>query len=272
MNTQRFYEWLCERLQHDPERGSWPLGDLDTQRAQLRPGDVLLLDGDSTLDRRLKVLTGSRFSRALLYIGRPHDVADPSLRGLLADYLPCEPDTQLVLDASLERGLRVRHLSHLDGLHLRICRAQNLSEQECQDALRFAISRLGTGAQQSWSSLALLWLMPWRMFSRTLRARLFDRWANDLLRVITGTTVGEAFAFIQFPVHPLVKEPDAGPRLLRLQPRVFHAADFDHSPYFDVIKTPYLLQAVPKGFTAVPWTGNAGALAPERQRHLSLVD
>ncbi len=86
--------------------------------------------------------------------------------------------------------------------------------------------------------------------------------------------MGEAFAFIQFPVHPLVKEPgDAGTRLLRLQPRVFHAADFDHSPYFDVIKAPYLLDKVPTGFGALPWKGNAGALAPEqRKRHLSVVD
>ena len=81
-------------------------------------------------------------------------------------------------------------------------------------------------------------------------------------------------AFIQFPVHPLVKEPgDPGTRLLRLQPRVFHAADFDHSPYFDVIKAPYLLDKVPSGFGALPWKGNAGALAPEqRKRHLSVVD
>ena len=110
--------------------------------------------------------------------------------------------------------------------------------------------------------------------ARHARRRLLNRWANDLLRAITGTAVGEAFAFIQFPVHPLVKEPgDAGTRLLRLQPRVFHAADFDHSPYFDVIKAPYLLDKVPTGFGALPWKGNAGALAPEqRKRHLSVVD
>ncbi|MFP1684310.1 hypothetical protein ACLD0W_17520 [Alloalcanivorax sp. C16-1] len=274
MHSPRFYQWLCERLQRQPEHGEWPLGDLESQRAQLRPCDVLLVDGESPLDRRLKVLTGSRFSRALLYIGRPHEVADPALRALLADYLPCGPDTQLVLDASLERGLWVRDLSNLHGLHLRVCRAQNLAPEECQDALRFAISRLGTGTQHGWSTLLLLWLVPWRTLAARLRRRLLNRWANDLLRAITGTTAGEAFAFIQFPVHPLVKQPeDAAARLLRLQPRLFHAADFDHSPYFDVIKAPYLLQAVPSGFGAVPWKGNAGALVPEQRRqHLSVVD
>ena len=286
MRSPRFYQWLCERLQRQPEQGEWPLGDLESQRALLRPCDVLLMDGESALDHRLKVLTGSRFSRALLYVGRPHEVADPALRALLADYLPCGPDTQLVLDASLERGLWVRDLSNLHGVHLRVCRAQNLSAEERQDALRFAISRLGTGTQHGWSTLLMLWLIPWRLLSTRRRRRLLNRWANDLLRAITGTTAGEAFAFIQFPVHPLVKQPEnsdghgdgrdkvqSGGRLMRLQPRVFHAADFDHSPYFDVIKAPYLLQSVPVGFGAVPWKGNAGALTPEQRRqHLVVVD
>ncbi|SOC20945.1 hypothetical protein SAMN05877962_11767 [Alloalcanivorax xenomutans] len=274
MRTQRLYQWLCERLQRQDGGKDWPQSSLDHQRVLLQPCDVLLVDSESALDRRLRRLTGSRFSRALLYIGRLHDVADPSLRALLADYVPCEPDTQLVLDASLERGLRVRELSTLSGLHLRVCRAQNLSTDERQDALRYAISRVGTGSTTSWSTLMLLWLFPWRTLPSGWRRRLANRLATELLRTLSGSLVGEAFAFIQFPVYPLVKRPeDDGSRLLRLQPRLFHAADFDHSPYFDVIKAPYLLDQVPAGFQAIPWKGNAGAMASEqRASHLSLVD
>ena len=82
-------------------------------------------------------------------------------------------------------------------------------------------------------------------------------------------------------VMPLVRaagiEPEAAfddpdSRLLRLQPRAITAADFDHSPYFEIIKAPFQLAEIPKGMDAVPWKGNQGALAPERQRHLSLVE
>ena len=80
----------------------------------------------------------------------------------------------------------------------------------------------------------------------------------------------------RFPLEkiklPLVKENGSGSRLLRLQPRAITAADFDHSPYFEIIKAPFQLAEVPKGMDAVPWKGNQGALAPERQRHLSLVE
>ena len=52
----------------------------------------------------------------------------------------------------------------------------------------------------------------------------------------------------------------------------FSPADFDHSPYFEIIKAPFQLTEIPRGMDAVPWKGNQGALAPERQRHLSLVE
>ncbi len=265
-----FYQWICRRLQRDEPFSGQPSADLDSQRTVLKPCDVLLVAGHSSVDRTFKVIGDSRFARAVLYIGRLHDVADPALRALLGDYTPCEPDTQLVIDARLERGLIVEPLSALEGRQIRVCRAQGLSDNEAQDVLRYAISRIGAGGSQSWVALALLTLMPWRWLPLRWRVNLFRRWAGELARALTGTVVADAFSFVQFPVLPLVKENGSGSRLLRLQPRAITAADFDHSPYFEIIKAPFQLAEVPKGMDAVPWKGNQGALAPER--HLSLVE
>jgi len=267
-----FYQWICRRLQRDEPFSGQPSADLDSLRTVLKPCDVLLVAGHSSVDRTFKVIGDSRFARAVLYIGRLHDVADPALRALLADYTPCEPDTQLVIDARLERGLIVEPLSALEGRQIRVCRAQGLSDNEAQDVLRYAISRIGAGGSQSWGPLALLTLMPWRWLPLRWRIGLFRRWAGELARALTGTVVADAFSFVQFPVLPLVKEDRSGSRLLRLQPRAITAADFDHSPYFEIIKAPFQLAEIPKGMDAVPWKGNQGALAPERQRHLSLVE
>ncbi|MBD3645062.1 hypothetical protein [Alcanivorax sp.] len=267
-----FYQWICRRLQRDEQFSGQPSADLDSLRTVLKPCDVLLVAGHSSVDRTFKVIGDSRFARAVLYIGRLHDVADPPLRALLADYTPCEPDTQLVIDARLERGLIVEPLSALEGRQIRVCRAQGLSDNEAQDVLRYAISRIGAGGSQSWGALALLTLMPWRWLPLRWRIGLFRRWAGELARALTGTVVADAFSFVQFPVLPLVKEDRSGSRLLRLQPRAITAADFDHSPYFEIIKAPFQLAEIPKGMDAVPWKGNQGALAPERQRHLSLVE
>lgn len=266
------YQWICRRLQRDEQFSGQPSADLDSLRTVLKPCDVLLVAGHSNVDRTFKVIGDSRFARAVLYIGRLHDVADPALRALLADYTPCEPDTQLVIDARLERGLIVEPLSALEGRQIRVCRAQGLSDNEAQDVLRYAISRIGAGGSQSWGALALLTLMPWRWLPLRWRIGLFRRWAGELARALTGTVVADAFSFVQYPVLPLVKEDRSGSRLLRLQPRAITAADFDHSPYFEIIKAPFQLTEIPKGMDAVPWKGNQGALAPERQRHLSLVE
>lgn len=267
-----FYQWICRRLQRDEQFSGQPSADLDSLRTVLKSCDVLLVAGHSNVDRTFKVIGDSRFARAVLYIGRLHDVADPTLRALLADYTPCEPDTQLVIDARLERGLIVEPLSALEGRQIRVCRAQGLSDNEAQDVLRYAISRIGAGGSQSWAALALLTLMPWRWLPLRWRIGLFRRWAGELARALSGTVVADAFSFVQFPVLPLVKEDRSGSRLLRLQPRAITAADFDHSPYFEIIKAPFQLAEIPKGMDAVPWKGNQGALAPERQRHLSLVE
>ena len=267
-----FYQWICRRLQRDEPFSGQPSADLDSLRTVIKPCDVLLVAGHSNVDRTFKVIGDSRFARAVLYIGRLHDVADPALRALLADYTPCEPDTQLVIDARLERGLIVEPLSALEGRQIRVCRAQGLSDNEAQDVLRYAISRIGAGGSQSWAALALLTLMPWRWLPLRWRLNIFRRWAGELVRALTGTVVADAFSFVQFPVLPLVKEDRAGSRLLRLQPRAITAADFDHSPYFEIIKAPFQLTEIPRGMDAVPWKGNQGALAPESQRHLSLVE
>lgn len=267
-----FYQWICRRLQRDEHFSGQPSADLDSLRTVLKPCDVLLVAGHSNVDRTFKVIGDSRFARAVLYIGRLHDVDDPALRALLADYTPCEPDTQLVIDARLERGLIVEPLSALEGRQIRVCRAQGLSDNETQDVLRYAISRIGAGSSQSWAAVMLLTLLPWRWLPLRWRLSLFRRWAGELARTLSGTVVADAFSFVQFPVLPLVKEDGSGGRLLRLQPKAITAADFDHSPYFEIIKAPFQLSEIPRGIDAVPWKGNQGALAPERQRHLSLVE
>lgn len=267
---QAFYQWACHQLQHDEGGYDQPHAVLSSLKDMLAPCDVLLVSGHSRTDRAFKAIGDSRYARAVLYIGRLHDVADPALRALLADYLPCQPDTQLIIDARLERGLIVAPLSSIEGRQVRVCRARDLNDKETQDVLRFAIGRIGSGASPSWLALASLALMPWRWLPLQWRTRLFRRWAGDLLQVLSGTVISDAFAFVQFPVLPLVKE-DNGGRLLRLQPRAATAADFDQSPYFEIVKTSFQLDHVPAGIDAFPWKGNPGAIAPDRQRHLVLV-
>lgn len=253
--AQSLYHWLTDWLQQERRSGPIRLSDFEQVRQMLLPGDVLLIDGHSRLDSTLKSVTTSRWSRAALYLGRLHDIGDPALRATLAAYLPCSPDTQLVVHTRLDRGLVLEPLSTLEPDHLRVCRPRGLQDSERRELTRYVVSRLGIGSERAWWTLLAL-SMPWSWLPRHWRPSLFARFASGLLRLLSGTTLGEAYSFVQFPVLPLVKRVDQGPTsLYRRQPRVFFAADFDHSPYFDVIKYPFIDQVSHEKVRLQPWQG-----------------
>lgn len=264
MSDNRVYRWISEWLQQERTTSQVRLSDFEQIRQELRPCDVLLVDGNSRLDERLKTLSTSRWSRALLYLGRLHDIEDPALRAVLTEYYPCEADTQLVIEPRLDRGLVLQPLTNLELGHVRICRPRGLSRHDSQEVIRFAISKLGLVSQPGWLDMLRI-LAPWGWLPRRWRLALFTRMAGRILRILSGSTVGDAFAFIQYPILPLVKrQDDGGTRLYRRHPRQFFAADFDHSPYFDIIKYPFVDQGTSeKGIRLLPWKGSHGALSGE---------
>lgn len=261
MDLNHLYQWCCNRLQLERPGSVIRLSNFDRLSRTLQPGDVLLIDGRSRLDEALKTVTSSRWSRACLYLGQLHQVADPALRRQLSEYLPCSADTRLILETRLDSGIRLQTLSALEHEHLRICRPRNLQAQESGAALRHVISRLGLGVQRSWFAIFVL-LLPWGWLPRRWRCSAFASMAGSLLRQLVGTPIGEAFEFVQFPVLPLVKQQhDGKPRLFSRQPGIYFAADFDHSPYLDVIKYPFVDQLDNTRIRLQPWNGPHAELA-----------
>ncbi|MDF1821781.1 MAG: hypothetical protein P1U64_09420 [Alcanivoracaceae bacterium] len=259
-NRNALYHWLTDWLQQEPAAALLRLSDFEQVRQTLLPGDVLLVDGQSRVDRTFKTIAGSRWSRACLYLGRLHDIKDPGLRAQLAEYLTCTPDTQLIIETRLDRGLVLQPLSTLEPEHVRICRPGALSPQDAAEVVRYACSRLGVGQDTSWWTLLAL-LLPWGLLPRRWRPPAFARVANGLFRLLSGTPIGEAFSFIQYPILPLVKRVEGDrTRLFRRHPRVFLAVDFDHSPYFDIIKYPFVDLLTDERVRLQPWQGNALAL------------
>lgn len=253
-------------LQQERPRPTLHLSDTDRLRQLLQPCDVLLVDGCTRLDARLRTISGSRWTRVGLYIGRLHDLRDPALRATVTEYLPCEPDTQLVLLSTPDRGLTLVPLASLAAEHMRLCRPRGLGGDDPQTVIRYGLSRLGTHRPMNWSD-ALALLLPWGLLPRHWRSGVFARLIGRTLRSLTGSIIGDAFSFIQFPVLPLVKRTEHDmARLYRRHPRMFFAADFDHSPYFDIIKYPFVDHNDDRRIRLLPWKGRIGALQ-EENRH-----
>lgn len=236
------------------------LSDFERVRQLLQPCDVLLVDGRRRVDRRISGITTSRWSHVALYLGRLREISDPALRATVAEYFPCEPDTQLILHTTPRRGLCLDALSELQEEHLRICRPRGMKGDDAQTVIRYAISRLAVVMRLSVLD-ALCLVLPWALVPRRWRAGLFARLAGRMLRALTGSPIGEAFSFIQFPVLPLVKRTEIDiSRLYRRHPRLFYPADFDHSPYFDIVKYPFVDHNDDRNIRLLPWKGSLGAL------------
>jgi hypothetical protein len=82
--------------------------------------------------------------------------------------------------------------------------------------------------------------------------------------------IAEAFGSIHFPILPLVKRIEAGQvRLYMRNPKLCTPSDFDYSPYFDIIKYPFLDFRNYAEHRLLPWGGSAELSAEERELYVS---
>ena len=69
--------------------------------------------------------------------------------------------------------------------------------------------------------------------------------------------IAEAFNFVQFPILPLIQKDDKdGITLYRRNPKLSVPRDFDYSPYFEIIKYPFIDYNQNSDYHQLPWRGD----------------
>tara|TARA_B110000444_G_C18414777_1_gene399685 strand:+ start:235 stop:573 length:339 start_codon:yes stop_codon:yes gene_type:complete len=92
-------------------------------------------------------------------------------------------------------------------------------------------------------------LLPWSFFPRRWHSSLFRHRPGDSTQTICQTVIAEAFREIEFPILPLVKKVDGGEvKIFRRNPKLYIRSDFDYSPYFEIIKRPFLYLDTPNSY------------------------
>jgi len=114
-----------------PMHGTSAPADLGRLKACLRPGDVLLVEGNSRISTAIKYLTQSTWSHAALYVGARADL--PAVAG----EAPC------FVEADTVDGVRAVGFSQFAGLHARVCRPASLSAEESARVIAHALARTG---------------------------------------------------------------------------------------------------------------------------------
>ena len=233
----RFVSWLT----YEPPGEQPPLTSFERLRYELRPGDVLLVEGRSNVSEIIKSITQSIWTHSFFYIGRLHDIDDPVLRDHIQRYRHCSPDEQLIIEAMLGKGIIVSSIEDYDGEHLRICRPRGITRKDSQTVIEFAITHLGTDYDVRQIMDLARFMFPYWFLPKRWRSTLFEHNAGKPTQTVCSTMMAEAFAKVRFPIIPVLYQDKKGQlSLVRRNSKLITPRDFDHSPYFDVIKYPIL--------------------------------
>lgn len=246
---EKFIEWIT----YEQQNTSIPLCDFERIRYELRPGDVLLIEGRSWVSEVIRQITQSSWSHACLYIGRLHDIDNSEVRAQLSKYFDGEANVQLVIEGYLGKGTIVSPIDNYRNDHIRICRPRALSRKDAQHVIAYAISKLGSEYDVRQIFDLARFLIPWAILPRRWRSTLFEYHPGESVKTVCSTMIAEAFESINFPILPVVKQhEETGIELFIRNPRLFTPRDFDYSPYFEIIKYPFISFA-DEPYRNLPW-------------------
>jgi hypothetical protein len=173
--------------------------------------------------------------------GALHDIEDRTLRNLVVQHYQRDHSEQLLLEALIGEGTRISPLSRYAHDHLRICRPHGLSRGDAQRVIGYAIRRLGSDYDVRQLLDLARFFLPWGIVPRRWRSSLFQANAGGVTRTVCAGLIAESFGAVDFPILPFIdRRADGTLRFFKRNPRLFTPRDFDYSPYFDIIKYPFL--------------------------------
>lgn len=231
------------------------LCDFERLCFEVRPCDVLLVEGRSRVSEVIKTITNSTWSHAALYIGRLSEIGDPETRDEIARRIDCDVGEQLVLEARLGRGTIVERLDYYRQDHVRICRPRGLTPGDARKVIAYAVAHLGWDYDVRQLLDLARFLIPYGVLPRRWRSSLFEYNAGQSTRTVCSSLLAMAFAEVQYPIRPIQgRGEDGRTQLFQRNPRLFTPSDFDYSPYFDIVKYPCLSFDEAGLYHRLPWS------------------
>ena len=225
---------LAEYLAQPTGQGTKAVSAAQSAVAEaLRPGDVLLVEGDTRISTAIKYLTQSTWSHAALYVGDALGAQDTGE----------EPGT--LIEADIREGIRAVPLSLYASTHTRICRPVGLSPGDLTKVIDYAVARIGQQYDLKNVFDLARYLFPTPPVPLRWRRRMIAFGSGDPSRAICSTLIAQAFHSVHYPILAectLVKsvEPacqDCYRESLHIRHySLFTPRDFDISPYFHVVK------------------------------------
>lgn len=259
--ARAFIKKVGDWLQHEDPPKRFYLCDFDRISYELKPADVILVEGRHRVSNIIRRVTSSPWTHAALYIGRLHDIENDQLRELVKTHSKYPPTQQLIIESLLGQGTVISPLNKYKQDHIRISRPIGLSHTDAQKVIAFAVHRLGSTYSLRHIFDLFRLLFPWGLWPRRWRSSLFQHNALQPTEDICSSMIAQAFASVHFPVLPIVTLEHEKLELIQRNPRLFTPSDFDYSPYFAIIKYPIFHLDRPSAYQKLPW--RAGLMADD---------
>jgi len=242
-------DWLSERIAgkitaqssgYEPYTPSSP----EILRETLKPGDVLLVEGNQKVSAAIKYLTQSTWSHSALYVG---DALPESEDGL-------DENRPRLIEVNLGEGCVAVPLKRYETYNTRICRAVGLDDEDREKIVQFMIGSIGLAYDTRNILDMMRYLLPTPPVPTRWRRKLIAFGSGDPTRAICSSLIAEAFQSVKYPILPDVRqlpecldddcESYARSEILHIRHHsLFSPRDFDLSPYFATVKP-----TIEKGF------------------------
>ena len=231
----RLGDWVAKRLQQETS-GYEPYtpSDPETLERSLRPGDVLLVEGNQNISAAIKYLTQSTWSHAALYVGHALPAPDDGSERL-----------QLI-EVNLGEGCVATPLTKYQTYNTRICRPVGLTGDDRRAVVSFMISKLGLKYDTRNIIDMLRYFMPTPPVPVRWRRRMLSFGSGDPTRAICSSLIAQAFQSIQYPILPEITRVKgqmsaasaySQQEILHIRHHsLFAPRDFDLSPFFRIVK------------------------------------
>lgn len=248
---QHIVNWLNTESKDNTVR---EIFDFDHLLNDVRPADVVLVEGQAHVSEVIKIVTMSPWTHAALAIGSLDSIKDHALHHKISQHYQGDPNEPLVIESLLGHGTVVNPLSAYRGQHLRICRPVKISLRDRKKVCAFALEHLGLDYDvRQLLDLARL-MFPYAILPRKWRSSLFSHNAGKPTQIVCSSMIARCFQHVQYPVLPIIKtDEDDQVRFYKRNFRLFVPADFDYSPFFDVIKYPSRKYVRKITFNKLPW-------------------
>jgi hypothetical protein len=244
-------KWLL--LEKSPVKNI--LADYHRFRGELKAGDVVLVEGRSRISDVIKLVTQSTWTHSAIYIGSLNELEDSELKALVQQFYEGDPEEKLLVEALLGSGTIVVPVSKYKRDHLRICRPSGLCPEDARKVVDYSIRRLGTDYDVRQLLDLARFFFPWTILPRRWRSSLFEHNAGNPTRTVCSHLIAEAFMSVNYPILPFIdRREDGSLRFFKRNPRLFTPRDFDYSPYFNIVKYPFLGLDDLGVYRQLPWS------------------